>query len=414
VWPRSPARSLSDLFVTPGPALYLPRYPCYGPGGDRGEARAGDFDYFYLRGPRYLSCQASRFLLFGGAFLTLADQAALDLAGDWSGYWGGFYREHFPGRYGAILRHSGPEGHFQRVAEHPGHRVVSPHPFHSHLIPAERYYLDPALVARLNDKGRLQELTDRVPRAVPLTPAAFAQDEWRERWPLPFVVKVTRPSGGGDGVALCHREADLRAARARFAGHPVKVQEYLAEARANISVQLRVAPNGDLAFIGASRQRVEGSGYRGNLIDPQWFPPPPVALICDQVARRAAALGWHGVCGLDLMEDAEGEVWLIDPNFRINGSTPFYLLGDYLATRHRHPLLTTGYFCYPGPPEEFFECFHTEIHRRELLPIGAHYDPSEDGSTRIYAAVISDDDPQAQAGLLAAFAARHLTPGIHL
>ena len=414
MWKRSPALSLSDLFVTPGPALHLPRYPCYGPHADPGEARAGDFDYFYLRGPRYLSCQASRFLLFGGSLLTLADDAALDLTGDWSGYWGGFYREHFPGRFGEILRHSGAQGHFQRVAEHPGHSVVSPHPFDSRQIPAERYYLDPCLVARLNDKGRMHELTDRVPRAEPLTPAAFALDSWRERWPLPFVIKITTPSGGGDGVALCHCEADLNQARQRFAGRRVKVQEYLADARANINVQLHVAPDGEIAFIGASQQRVEGSGYCGNLIDPQWVPPPSVALICDQVARRAAALGWHGVCGLDLMEDAAGEVWLIDPNFRLNGSTPFFLLGDYLATRHRRPVLTTGYFCYPGPPVELFDRFHQEIDRRELLPIGAHYDPREDGNTRIYAAVIGEDDPQAHTGLLAAFAARHLIPGIHL
>ncbi len=414
MWPRSIARSFSDLYVTPGPALHLPRYPSYGPAPGPSDTGAGDFDYFYLRCPRYLSCQASRFLLFGGDFLSLADEAALDLAGDWSGYWGGFYREHFPGRYGEVLRYPGPQGFVQRVAEHPGHSVVSPHPFDSRLIPAERYYLDPNLVARLNDKGRMHELTDRVPRAEPLSPAAFAQDHWRERWPLPFVIKITRPSGGGDGVALCHHEADLSAARARFAGHPVKVQAYLAEARANINVQIQVAPNGDLAFIGASQQRVEGSGYRGNQIDPHWVPPEPVALICDQVAGRAAALGWHGVCGLDLIEDADGQFWLIDPNFRLNGSTPFFLLGDYLATRHRHPILSTGYFCYPGPPAELFERFRPEIDRRELLPIGAHYDPREDGSTRIYAAVISDDDPQAQAGLLAALAARHLISGIHL
>ena len=145
------------------------------------------------------------------------------------------------------------------MAEHPAHRVVSPHPFDSRQIPTDRYYLDPLLVARLNDKGRIHELTDRIPRAEPLTPPAFALDQWRERWPMPFVIKITTPSGGGDGVALCHSEADLSQARQRFAGRPVKVQEYLADARANINVQLHVAPDGEIAFIGASQQRVEGA-----------------------------------------------------------------------------------------------------------------------------------------------------------
>ena len=82
------------------------------------------------------------------------------------------------------------------------------------------------------------------------------------------------------------------------------------------------------------------------------------------------------------MEDGAGEVWLIDPNFRLNGSTPFFLLGDYLDhPPPPAPALTTGYFCYPGPPVELFDRFRQEIDRRELLPIGAHYDPREDGIT---------------------------------
>jgi len=60
VWTRSPALSLSDLFVTPGPALHLPRYPCYGRGSDSGEPRAGNFDYFYLRGPGLVLAMAQR------------------------------------------------------------------------------------------------------------------------------------------------------------------------------------------------------------------------------------------------------------------------------------------------------------------------------------------------------------------
>jgi len=408
-WPRTAARSFSDLFALAEPCLHLPRYPRYAPG----EERAGDFDYFFLRSDRYLSCQAARFLLFGGAFLTLADEAAVNLGADVSPYWSGFFREHFPEQIGEVLRFSGCTGFRALVARHPRLKVVSPHPFDSAYIPAERYYLkDPKLAVRLNDKGRLHELSSRVPHHETLTAWAFAHGWWRERWPLPFAVKLTEPSGGGDGVMLCRREQDLNEARLRFAGRPVKVEQYLEDIRNNFNVQLRIAPDGRISYIGGSEQRVDQGRYTGNCIDLQWHPPPRVAVLCDEAARTAAALGWHGVCGLDLIEDGAGEVWLIDPNFRLNGSTPFFLLGDYLSARLRCPRLTTGYFCYPGAPAELLDRFRREIHRRALVPVGVHYDPREDATTRIYAALVSDGDPEANEGLRRAFAARGLRSGI--
>ncbi|WP_295452408.1 hypothetical protein [uncultured Thiodictyon sp.] len=410
-WPRCTAGSLSDLFALSEQALHLPRYPHYG----SGEALVGDYQYFFLRGERYRSCQAARFLLFGGDFITLADQGAVHLAADISAYWSGFFREHFAGQIGAILRYAGPTDYRHRVVEHPHLRVVSPHPFDSAHIPAERFYLDdPTLAVRLNDKGRLHELTERVPRHERLSPESFAQGRWRERWSLPFVVKLTEPCGGGDGVALCRYERDLLEASHRFAGRPLKIEQYLQDIRNNFNVQLQIAPDGEISYIGGSVQRVVDGAYAGNCIDPQWVPPAAVAAVCDQAARAAAALRWHGVCGLDLIEDGAGEVWLIDPNFRLNGSTPFFLLGDYLTDRHRRPQLSTGYFCYPGTPAELFDRFHREIHRGTLVPVGAHYDAREDGCTRLYAAVVSDDDPQRHAGLLRAFAAKQLLSGIGL
>jgi hypothetical protein len=410
-WPICTADSLSALFDLRRPALHLPRYPLYHPD----EPLAGDYGYFFLRGERYLSCQAARFLLLGGNFITLADECAVDLTADLSAYWNGYYREHFGGQTGPVSRYAGPTGYRERVAERPELAVVSPHPFDSAHVPAHRYYLDdPDLTVRLNSKGCLRALTARVPRHEALSAAAFTQGRWRERWPLPFVVKLAAPSGGGDGVVLCRDEHDCRTARDRFAGHAVKIEQYLQEVRNNYNVQIQITRHGRLHYIGGSVQRVQCGAYAGNCIDLQWVPPAPVAAVCDQAARAAAALGWHGVCGLDLIEDGAGEVWLIDPNFRLNGSTPFFLLGDYLTDRHRRPQLDTGYFCYPGTPVALFDRFRREIERGALVPVGAHYDPRADGLTRLYAAVVSDGDRQAQAGLLRALAAKQLRSGIGL
>lgn len=410
-WPHFAGCSIAELYDLAGPVLHLPRYPAYRPG----EPRHGDFDYFYLRSARYRSCQAARFLLFGGRFTTLADPAAVDLRADLSGFWSGYFREHFPGDSGGVLRYRGAAGYRTAIAALPGHRVVSPHPFDSSHVPADRYYLaDPGLVVRLNDKGCMDRLTASTLPAEVIAPGDLLHGDWRDRWPLPFVVKLTEPSGGGDGVVLCRDEADLRRADQRFAGRQVRVERWAEGIRHNFNVQFRVAADGAIEYVGGSVQRVRDGRYRGNVIDLQWVPPPAVAAVCDEVVRAAAALGWFGVCGLDLIEDETGRVYLIDPNFRLNGSTPFLFTSDYLATQHRIPQLTTGYFSYPGTPRELFDRFRRDIHRRRLLPVGAHYDPARDGTTRLYAALVSDGDPEENAALAAKLASKSLIAGISL
>lgn len=411
MWPSFVGRSFSDLYEIAAPTFHLPRYPLY----LADESRVGDFEYFYRRSLRYLSCQAARFLLFGGKFVTLADESAIDLMTDISGYWSGFYREHFPDSRGEILRYHGIDGYRTLIQQHPHYRVLTPHPYDSHYIPAKQFYLDePALIVRLNDKGRIVELTAHVVQSEILDPFAFASDAWRERWSMPFVVKLTAASGGGDGVVLCHSEAQINEARQRFAGYTIKIEQWIGDIRNNFNVQLQVKKNGNIAFIGGSVQKVEEGKYLGNAIDLQWTPPVAVAVICDQVAKAASALGWYGVCGLDLIEDSNGELYFIDPNFRLNGSTPFFFLGDYLATQHQTPQLSTDYFCYCGTPVELFDRFRKEIQRRQLAPVGVYYDPTGDGVTRIYAAAVSDADPDEAAALAVTFAKKSLIAGIRL
>ncbi len=411
-WVPFAGRTLADAYPTAAGGFHLPRYPCY----RAGESLAGDFGYFYLRGPRYLSCQAARFLLVGGSLTTLVDEHSVDLRSDLPGYWNGFYREHFADQAGELIRYRGNCGYREAVLGAPHRRVVAPHPFDSAYIPADRYYLDrPGLIVQLNDKGRMRDLTLRVAPFRCYEPEAFRAGVWRSRWRLPFVVKLTEASGGGDGVRICRTETDLHEAQERFAGRRVKVERYLADARNNYNVQLAVAPGGEIRYLGASSQRLDDqTRYGGNLIDLEWRPGPEVRRVCQEIARAAWDLGWHGLCGLDLIETGDGEIYFIDPNFRVNGSTPFFFLGDYLATHHRHPQMLTGYFCYPGRPEELFQRFSREIERKILAPVGAHFDPTEDGITRIYAALVSDGDAERLPALQDLFEKKSLMPGIGL
>ena len=53
-----------------------------------------------------------------------------------------------------------------------------------------------------------------------------------------------------------------------------------------------------------------------------------------EIMEMGVAQGYYGVAGFDLLEDAQGDIFAIDLNFRQNGSTSMLLL---------EPILTQGF-----------------------------------------------------------------------
>ncbi|MGF1547992.1 MAG: hypothetical protein ACFCUG_11775 [Thiotrichales bacterium] len=405
-------RTVADVYQLSAAAMHLPRYPQY----RVDETVSARYRYYYNRSARYCSCQSARFVLFGGTVSTLVEDGVYDPTHDLSSWWNGYYREQFGAQVGEVIKYSGAQGYRAYLSANPEPRVITPHPYDDTHIPRERFYLSaPDVVARLNDKGEMRALSRRAVPYQVYDAASFAADHWRDEWELPFVVKLTTPSGGGDGVCICRDLNDVAAAKLRFAGQTVKLERYLDNIRRNINVNLCVTPTGAVSLIGGSLQRVESDArYAGNLIDLAWQPEDAVREICVEIADNAAQMGWHGVCGLDLIETDDGDYHFIDPNFRLNGSTPFYLMRDYFATHFATPLLSTGYYTYAGDPVTFLDEFRSEIEAKRLAPIGIYYDPCEDDLTRVYAAVTSDGDLDEYAAFEATLSAKRLRAGIYL
>lgn len=403
-------RTVSDSYGLEQGGIHLPRYPHF----DRSRQRRGG--YFYARSQRYLNCQSARFVLVGGELITLIDESAIDPTRDLDGWWSGYYREHFGEQQGEIIKFSQREEMCRYIAEHPRTPVVAPHPYDEVGVPSRCFYLDdPSLILRLNDKGRMNELSSRTIPYCLYSAEAFARDEWKPEWRLPFVVKLTEPSGGGDGVAICLTEADIERAKQRFAGRMVKIEHYIDNPANNYNINLRVDKTGQARFIGGSLQQVSSEGkYAGNFIDLGWRPSADLEDLCIEIANNAWQAGWHGVCGLDILENSDGELYFMDPNFRLNGSTPFYLLRDYFGTHYQQPILETGYFHYRGDPVAFLDAFKTEIERKILAPIGLYFDPKHDGKTRVYAAIAAEGDFDEIRYRKRQLAEKQLLPGIDL
>lgn len=402
--------TVAEAYHLHGEVVHLPRYPYY-----RGVAGlTNDFPYFYRRSELYLNCQASRFTLFGGQLLTLIERGVLDPLRDLSSYWNGFYWEHFANQVGFVIHYDEVDGYRKFINQHPDYRVIAAHPFDTSHIPSHQFYLEnPELIVRLNDKGRMHELSSYAIPSRNYSPEQFCQETWRDEWTLPLVVKLTEPCGGGDGVVICQDQAAMDYAKGLFARRHVKIEPYIQDVKNNYNVTLNVAPNGQITFVGGSIQKVSGAGKcSGNYIDLNWKPNAVLWNICMEIVDKAYALGWYGMCGLDIIETEGGEFFFIDPNFRLSGSTPFYLMRRYFKTCFKMPILETGYFHFAGNPEELLDRFHQEIERKVLAPIGFHYLGGEESITRIYAALVTDGDLEEYAVLKQSLADKHLLPGL--
>lgn len=407
-------KTIADAYDHLTGCIHIPRYPRYTT--DNTEPLTGDFPYFYHRSQRYIECQSARFCLLGGNTLpTLVPPSVIHPQRNLSPYWHGFFRERFAEQIGEIIHYQNMDELWDYCKQHHQQKLLSPYPFDSSYIDPDRYYLDPSLVAWLNNKGNMHHLSSCAVPADNLTPDDFANKQWREQWSLPFVIKLTTPSGGGDGVMICETEADIDQAQRHFAGMPVKIERYLPTILENINVNLCVKKEGQIDFIGGSRQKIgQDENYKGNRIDFRWQPSTQLAQHCKTIAHRAWQRGWYGVCGLDMIKTAEDQYYFIDPNFRLNGSTPFYLLRDYFEHYFSQPLLETGYFSFVGSPVQLLNTFAQEIETLAFTPIGIYYDPRFDDTTRVYAALAIEAEQGDIAALHYQLKHKGLIEGINL
>jgi hypothetical protein len=403
--------TVSEAYAVGHKGIHMPRYPYYAD-----YDQPGNCHYYYRRSTQYLTCQTARFLLIGGETTTLVKAGVVDPSRDLNDWWHGFFREHFGTQMGKVVQYRGGHTYLEYLGNHPESRLVVPHPYPPDQIASDHYYLEnPELIVRLNDKGRMDEISSHcIPYKV-YDAATFAGQSWRDEWQLPCVIKLAAPSGGGDGVAICHTEQDLLSAQARFVGHRVKIEAFIGGYEDNYNINLHVARDGTIRFIGGSSQRVSASArYEGNYIDSGWYPEPELEDICIEIASNAWQSGWFGVCGLDVIKAADGKLYFIDPNFRLNGSTPFHMIRPYFLSHFQRPNLETGYFCYPGNPVAFLDAFRPEIEKKILVPVGLYHDPGYDQNTRVYLAQVTENDVEAHLTLRNGLAQRGLLPGIQL
>lgn len=250
-------------------------------------------------------------------------------------------------------------------------KLVVQHAFPDGALSADRFWIDPLLLRRLNNKALLGELVraDNVLRRETVDRADYFEAAEPR---LPMVIKVVsdQSNGGGSGVAVCRTAEDWRGAARRFAGCETVVVEAFVEIARNPCLNFAVMPAGDVRFLGFADQDVTAEGkHRGNWIALGSSLPKSVIEVAAQPVRRAAALGYRGIAGIDVALTPPGETYVLDLNFRVNASTPAILLAPAIAEKRGGGVMHFRRIAGPDRADDLAAALTPHVEDGRIVPL---------------------------------------------
>ncbi|MGV3042881.1 L-aspartate--L-methionine ligase LdmS [Staphylococcus rostri] len=262
----------------------------------------------------------------------------------------------------------------QRLSKDEGRKIYFQYVHGENLVPAEQYAMDKQTFVDLNNKSKIPEWTEGkyLPRREVVEFEEFEQVV--RNWPLPVVIKPgdELPTAGGYGVMICYTQDELEQAivhvkKAEEATDTLIIEQCV-EAVGNYCVQFAQHPDKGIIYLGAAKQLTNEYGfYKGN-INAQHV-PQAVIDAGYALMKKAVELGFIGIAGFDILEDADGDVYAIDLNYRQNGSTSMLLLASELEGSH-HKFYS---YVAKGDNERFHETIKTFIQKGVLFPL-SYYD----------------------------------------
>lgn len=264
------------------------------------------------------------------------------------------------------------------------------------LCPDDHAVKSARLVGHLNNKASISTLVDprfqarrRVVPRRQLAEAAPADTSW-------VLKAATDESHGGSLDVYLHRAGDhiTLPAFTDVLGEFV-VEEYL-RIRRNWGIQLSIGVDARARLLAITEQRVDATGiYVGGIFG--LVTPPPTELLaeCVAIAQRAADLGYRGLCSLDCAQSWDGQLVMLDLNFRItSGTIPLLALQSVRPDTLDQPAESTK-LTVPAPIAELLAELRPALSAEGLLAIAGHDTVRTDNPVRqsTLQLLVFGDDP---------------------
>ncbi|GEM_PF-2183726 len=249
-----------------------------------------------------------------------------------------------------------------------GGKICTPHRYPDSILRPEDHVFDPQLLSDLNNKRHLPRWAGKAP--YPGRKVVKLQDLQKERT-FPCVVKALTDwtSGGGADIHICHNRKNIEQALVKFASeYELLVEQWIPEARI-FCVQGAVLRDGTCRYLGSTEQICDSGGEPlHNWIDPSSTVTAQCRRWALDIFQRAAAEGYRGIAGLDILKDAAGNFFLIDLNFRTCFSTPPLAYYPSLLQEWKHPCWSVRPLATSASKARVLDCVTKGISEQAIMP----------------------------------------------
>ncbi|ABR49550.1 conserved hypothetical protein [Alkaliphilus metalliredigens QYMF] len=252
-------------------------------------------------------------------------------------------------------------------------QMVVNHPHPSSEINRGGYWIDPQLIGFLNNKANLEKLVPigHTPRRVVIHPNEISKtvDQLKK---LPVVIKVAsdEPNGGGYDVVICKSKKDVSYAYNYFnTCSTVVVEEYI-EIEQSYNIQFAKTIKGDIIYLGTSEQIATADGiYIGNWFERDHEPPEKLMKVGLAIMEYACSLGFIGIGGFDIVISNDNRQFVIDLNFRLNGSTAPLLLKESIFSAYNASILLFQNWDSHLKWDDFFAVCQQAVEELNFIPL---------------------------------------------
>ncbi len=287
-----------------------------------------------------------------------------------------YWREHFGFSYTSMemmdcsmyLDELSQNSHFDKV--------ITLFPF-DNLNP-EKHAVDPDTHYRLLSKATLAESGVQCPKYSSYNLREVSLEDIQLPEQFPYLIKTSHGLSG-EGTYIIRSASELNYCLEEVRKYldinlldTIIVSEFVKNAVQNYCVQFYVNKAGEITLIGTTGQLVTEEGnYLGGLIHYRETDMSKFFEMIAAIGQYAHQQGYFGFIGFDVLEDQDGQLYMIDANFRVNGSTPLCLQRNTLLGLGKEVAKYSSDYHMDGTLESILMTLKAELERKDFIILSA-------------------------------------------
>ena len=255
-------------------------------------------------------------------------------------------------------------------------KVITLFPFDN--LKPEKHAVDPDTHYRLLSKATLADSGVQCPKYKSYNLHEVNLEDIQLPEQFPYLIKTSHGLSG-EGTYIIRSASELNYCLEEVRKYldiklldTIIVSEFVKDTVQNYCVQFYVNKAGEITLIGTTGQLVTEEGnYLGGLIHYRETDMSKFFEMIAAIGQYAHQQGYFGFIGFDVLEDKDGQFYMIDANFRVNGSTPLCLQRNTLLGLGKEVAKYSSDYHMDGTFESILMTLKPELERKDFMILSA-------------------------------------------